>query len=176
MSCFHLHVKHLNTSYTRGVSKFSYSIWCVLFVVFFIFGFGVLTKLQVENVQTEIKNQDGGINFYDNRVYPNLLRNSQIFSWPFTTINYLVLANNVASKYYSEVGKSITNTLTDRYWYWHLVLLHRRHCLTACTRRYLSATLVIKRFFQVRQLQRERETHIIFLMSKHKGDLNQNRN
>lgn len=145
------------------VSKSSSSTWCVLFVVFCINGFNVLTKLQVENVQNEFKKY-GGINCDDiSQVYHNLLRNSQIFGWPFRTINYLVSVSSVRSNYYSEAGKSITNTLTDGYWYWHLVLLQRRHCLTGLTRQYLSATLLIKRFFQVWQLQRERETHIIFV-------------
>lgn len=101
------------------------------------------------------------------QVYHNLLCNSQIFSWPFQTINYPVSASGVPSEYYSEAGKSITNTRTDRYWYWHLVLLQRRCCLTAHTRQYLSATLLIKRFFQARQRQRERETLTLFLCFLH---------
>lgn len=109
----------------------------------------------------------GGINCYDiSQVYHNLLRNSQIFSWPFRTINYRVWTSSVPSKYYSKAGKSITNTLTDRYW--HLVLLQSRHCLTACTRWYLSATLLVKRFFQDQQLQRDRETLTLFLCFPHR--------
>lgn len=88
-------------------SQYCHSTCCVLFVSFCILGFVMFTKARnyadlvlYTSLLLSLGTKYGGIDSYDIiRVYRNLLRNSQIFSWPFRAINYPVSASDAPSKY-----------------------------------------------------------------------------